>query len=284
MASDASPKPAAPSPHAFVASEADKQRVTNYITVQSTTAFIFSIIMVLCAPQLLNPPATVLELSPCESVPCDPTDLSLYVDGGQGPMLYALYFFAWANAFFASTVGLASGLMNISAVVEAEVNCEGSGARLLHFFESRPQSWAGRTIRSFLRPRERVLEYKPFVSAMLVMIPLSLPLQIFFAFQMPAIAKYSAISDAYFKVTFLWFYVGTLISLFIFAPTVFIWSAYTACFTLVFSLALRIPYLYRLSHEVAAVHKGGAEAADGEGSGGGAAAAAAKLAAVRPEA
>ena len=196
MASD--DKPAAPSPHAFVASEADKQRVTNYITVQSTTAFIFSIIMVLCAPQLLNPPGTVLALSPCQSVPCDPTDLTLYI-GGKGPVLYALYFFAWANAFFASTVGLASGLMNISAVVEAEGNCEGSGARLLHFFESKPQSWAGRTIRSFLRPRERVLEYKPFVSAMLVMIPLSLPLQIFFAFQMPAVAKYSTFSDAYFK-------------------------------------------------------------------------------------
>ena len=198
---DAAAPPAdAAAPPAFVASDADKQRVTNFVTVQSTTAFIFSIIMVLCAPQLLNPPGTVLALNPCQSVPCDPTDLSIYV-GGKGPVLYALYFFAWANAFFASTVGLASGLMNISAVVEAENNSEGSGARLLHFFESKPQSWAGRTIRSFLRPKERVLEYRPFVSAMLVMIPLSLPLQLFFAFQMPAVAKYSAISDAYFRVT-----------------------------------------------------------------------------------
>jgi len=76
------------------------------------------------------------------------------------------------------------------------------------------------------------------------------------------------------QVTFLWFYIGALISLYIFAPTIFIWSAYTACFTLVFSLALRIPFLQRLSHELSAVHKGAAaEAADG----------AASAAAVRPE-
>ena len=159
-------------------------------------------------------------------------------------------------------VGLASGLVNLSAVIEAENNSEGSGARLLHYFEAEPQRWAMGTLSSFLLPQTKALEIQPWVSLSLVVLPFALPLQLFFAFMMPAKSRYSAILDAYFKATFIWFYAGALISVYLFAPTIFIWSAYTACFTFAFSLALRIPYLMRLSRELAAVHEEAASPAE----------------------
>ena len=71
-----------------VATAADKARVANYITQQSTTSFIFSIIMVLCAPQLLNPPAFVLALRDDSTRNVSPASWGVY--SGDNALLLLL--------------------------------------------------------------------------------------------------------------------------------------------------------------------------------------------------